>query len=146
MGKVTAIEDNIVTLALMTKDEASPATTGVGDSSDQTPDSEPAQDDAMPGYILTGETKTITVSSDIDITIDLDGRKVSGTISDIAVDDLLTVTMTGTTVSAISIKNAIAPPATADGNTDSDSSATAGADTSSAAASTHSSNAIGSNS
>lgn len=157
-GEVTAIEDNNVTLALMAKDEASSVTSDVigGNNQDleaQTTPSAPAQtdgqsqDDLMPGYILTGETKTITVSSDTVITIDVEGQKTSGTVSDIAVGDYLTVTMTGTTVSAISIKNAIAPPATADGNIDSDSSPAAGASTqNSPAVSTHSNNTAGSKS
>lgn len=157
-GEVTAIEDNNITLALMAKDEASSVTSDVVDGSNQnlenqTPASAPvqtdgqSQDDLMPGYILTGETKMITVSSDTVITIDVEGKKTSGTVSDIAVGDYLTVTMTGTTVSAISIKNAIAPPATADGNIDSDSSPAGGASTqNSPAVTTHSSNTAGSKS
>lgn len=159
-GKVTAINDDKVTIALMTKEEPSSATPNVGDGSNQTlasspkaADSTPAatsgqsQVSSLPGYKLTGETKTITVSSDTVITNDLDSQKVSATISDIAVDDFLTVTMTGTTVSAILIKNAIAPPATADMDSDSGSSTTAGVNAqSSASAGTHSSNTISSNS
>lgn len=147
-GKVTAIEGSRVTLALATKDSASPATPNVSASTsggqtlgkdNQTPGNS-IQDqnaaDIMKDYTLTGETKTIVISSDTIITSDFDGQKVTGTISDIAVDDLLTVTMTGSTVSAITVSNAITPPPMTDeSNADATSSPTGSPST------THTSNA-----
>ena len=54
---------------------------------------------------LTGEEKTITVEDTTVITISDMGQSSDGTISDIAVGDILTVTMSGDTVASISVRH-----------------------------------------
>ncbi len=53
------------------------------------------------GFTANGETQTITITSETVITIKSSDTEATGTISDIAVDDILTVTLSGTTVTEI---------------------------------------------
>lgn len=61
------------------------------------------QPGGMPGFTLTGETKTITLTSDTVITVSSKGESTTGTIADIAVGDILSVTMDGDTVTAVTV-------------------------------------------
>lgn len=56
------------------------------------------------GLTLTGETQTITISDSTVITIDEMGQQTTGALSDITVGSILTVTMSGTTVTAVSVR------------------------------------------
>ena len=53
------------------------------------------------GFTATGETQTITVTSDTVITLGRGDAATAGTVSDIAVDDYITVTLSGSDVTAI---------------------------------------------
>lgn len=70
-------------------------------------------------YTETGESQTITVTSDTIITIVTGDTKTVGSISDIAVGDILYVTMNGDTVASVDI--ASSAPSSADTATNSTS-------------------------
>lgn len=85
--------------------DGKPAPSGSGQLYDM---KDPASDGGLPrdglrGFTLTGETKTITISSETVIIVSGDGQETLGTVSDIAVDDILAVTMSGDTVTEITV-------------------------------------------
>ena len=57
------------------------------------------------GLTLTGEEQTITVSDSTVITIEGTDEDTTGSVSDLAVDDIISVTMSGDTVTAITVRN-----------------------------------------
>ena len=133
LGQVTAISGSSITLALgtdsMTEKTGTPPSGAPTDTSGTAPtsttppssisDGTAPTDGTAPsgtapsdsggargGLTLTGETKTITISSSTVITIDKMGLSSSGALSDITVGAVLTVTMSDSTVTAVTIRQA----------------------------------------
>ena len=62
------------------------------------------------GMTLTGKTQTITVLDSTVYTIDSKGQSTSAALSDVAVGNILSVTMSGDTVTAIAIRQGVEAP------------------------------------
>ena len=130
IGQVTAISDSSITLALGTEkaqenkgapptEAASNSTDAVSSATKTAPQTDstasnsgtataPPTDGTNPGGLThTGESKTIIVSDSTVITIDNMGKSASGILSDITVGSILTVKMSGDTVTAVTIRQAM---------------------------------------
>ncbi|OCN01981.1 hypothetical protein A7X67_04290 [Clostridium sp. W14A] len=115
MGKVANISGDIITLSLLTKNEAA-SEAEIGDSSssgnssvsDTRPSSGtsgmqssgPFSDDGSSSYSPTGDKREIEVTSSADITLK-SGK--SGILSDIKIGDIINVKMSGYTVKSIKV-------------------------------------------
>ncbi len=113
MGKVSNISDDIITLSLLTKNEAaSEAETSDSSSSDNKSDTKPSSKASemqstapssaggKPSYTPTGDERKIEVVKSTNITLK-SGK--SGTPSDIKIGDILNVQMSGNTVKSIAV-------------------------------------------
>lgn len=113
LGKVANINDDIITLSLLTKNEAaSEAKISDRSSSDNKSDTKPSSEasevqstapssaDGTPSYTPTGDKRKIEVVRSTNITLK-SGK--SGTPSDIKVGDILSVQMSGNTVKSVTV-------------------------------------------
>lgn len=128
LGQVTAISGNNVTLAIGTQNKpddsngAPPAPLSESVSADQ-PEKPPqnpgegqmagggSDSSQQPpagggpgGLTLTGEEKTITITDDTAVTVENKGETSTGALSDIAVGDIVLVTLSSDTGTAITIR------------------------------------------
>ncbi len=133
LGQVTAISGNNVTLAIGTQNQpdASGGTppAAPSESDADKPEAPPQDSSSVPsgdtsesssggsaqppsggpggghgGLTLTGEEKTVTIADGADITIESMGSSSTGALSDIAVGDILSVTLSSDTVTAVTIR------------------------------------------
>ena len=104
-GQVTQVDENTITIALAAMPEAAPA------AADATAAPDAA---AAPAALsLTGETMTVTVNDATAVTLKgANGAEdTAGTMADIAVGSIVTVTLTDNTATAITVESAAAEPA-----------------------------------
>ena len=107
MGQVTAMDGSMITLALGSKDGSAGGKAPEmqdGEGMDGGPDGMGGQ--RAGGFTLSGEEMTITVDDATVITISGMAEDTKGSISDISEGDILTVTISGDTVTAITIGSA----------------------------------------
>lgn len=114
-GQVTNVDENTITIALATlpvdETAAADATATEAPAVDATATEAPAADAAAteaPALALTGESTTVTVDDSTVITLKgADGAAdTTGTMADIAVGELVTITLKDNTATAITVEPA----------------------------------------